>query len=313
LLHATFDKSYKHRRTVGTGLSTQCGYPGLESRPRYLCRPMASLSDFAGTRELTLNLTLRELRSRYKRTVLGWTWSLLNPLSALAIYWVVFGYFLKIQPPVGVPSGLHSFALFLLCGLIPWNFFSNGLNAGLGSLVGNGNLIKKVYFPRELLVVSSIASVAVTMLIELGVLAAILLLVGNFVLPWIPVVVVLVAIQAVFVLGIALVLAVGNVYFRDMQHLIAIALQVLFYATPIVYPISYVPDTATILGVQLPLGDLSRLNPLVVFVGAFRDVMYDLRWPPLLDFAYLILWAVALFGLGMWVFARLDRRLAEEV
>jgi ABC-2 type transport system permease protein len=274
---------------------------------------MTRLSEFAGTRELTLNLTLRELRGRYKRTFLGWTWSLLNPLATLAIYWLVFGYFLKVQPPVGDPSGLHSFAMFLVCGLIPWNFFSNGMNAGLGALVGNGNLIKKVYFPRELLVVSSVGSVAVTLLIELGVLSVILLLVGNVVILWIPVILVLVVLLSAFVLGIALVLSVVNVYFRDTQHLFAILLQVLFYLAPIVYPISYVPDTATILGITIPLGDIYRLNPIVVFVGAFRDVMYNLRWPPLLDVVYLIGWAGGLLAFGMWVFGRLDRRLAEEV
>ena len=100
-------------------------------------------------RDLAVNLTLRELRGRYKRSVLGWTWSLLNPLATVAIYSLVFSFFLKVQPPVGKPSGLKSFALFLLCGLVPWNFFQNGLNMGLGSLVSNGNLIKKVYFPRS--------------------------------------------------------------------------------------------------------------------------------------------------------------------
>ena len=89
--------------------------------------------------------------------------------------------------------------------------------------------------------------------------------------------------QFAFVLGIALILSVVNVYFRDTQHLIAILLQVLFYLAPIVYPISYVPDTATVFGIQIPLGDIYRLNPIVVFVGAYRDVMYDLRWPALLD------------------------------
>ena len=274
---------------------------------------MTRLSEFAGTRELTANLTLRELRGRYKRTFLGWTWSLLNPLATLAIYWLVFGYFLKVQPPVGHPSGLDSFAMFLVCGLIPWNFFSNGMNAGLGALVGNGNLIKKVYFPRELLVVSSVASVAVTMLIELSVLGVILLLVGNVVILWIPMVLLLVVIETAFVLGIALILSVVNVYFRDTQHLVAILLMVLFYLTPIVYPIKYVPDTAHVLGLTIPLGDIYRLNPLVVIVGAFRDVLYDLRFPPALDLAYLIAWAGGLLLLGMWVFGKLDRRLAEEV
>src|SRR3954453_7981191 len=131
---------------------------------------MAGLSDFVGTRDLAVNLTLRELRGRYKRSVLGWTWSLLNPLATVLIYSLFFSFFLKIDPPRGHPSGLHSFALFLLCALVPWNFFQNGLNMGLGSIVGNGNLIKKVYFPRELIVVSGTASLVVTMLIEMGVL-----------------------------------------------------------------------------------------------------------------------------------------------
>jgi ABC-2 type transport system permease protein len=274
---------------------------------------MSRLSDFAGTRDLTVNLTLRELRSRYKRSFLGWTWSLLNPLATVLIYSLVFSYFLKVNPPVGRPSGLHSFALFLLCGLIPWNLFQNGTTQGLSSLVVNGNLIKKVYFPRELLVLATLASLVVTMLIELSVLGAILLLFGNFVIPWIPVVLVLVVIETVFVFGIALALSVFNVYFRDVQHFVGILMMVLFYTCPIVYPIKYVPVHAHVLGMEVPLLRLYRLNPLVRFIGAFRDALYNLRFPPFWDLCYITLWAVAMLGLGMWVFGRLDRRLAEEV
>jgi ABC-type polysaccharide/polyol phosphate export permease len=274
---------------------------------------MSRLREFAGTQDLAINLTLRELRGRYKKSVLGWTWSLLNPLATVAIYSLVFSYFLRIDPPTGDPSGLHSFALFLLCALVPWNLFQNGLNMGLGAIVGNGNLVKKVYFPRELLVASGTASLVVTMVIELGVLCAILLLVGNMVLPWIPLLLVLVVIEAVFVFGIALVLAVCNVYFRDVQYLIAILLQVIFYTVPIVYPISYVPVHATVLGVEIPLLRIYSLNPLVRMVGAFRDVLYDLRFPPLWDTAYILLWAIGSLIVGMWVFGKLDRRLAEEV
>jgi ABC-type polysaccharide/polyol phosphate export permease len=274
---------------------------------------MSRLREFAGTQDLAINLTLRELRGRYKRSVLGWTWSLLNPLATVAIYSLVFGFFLKVEPPTGDPSGLHSFALFLLCALVPWTFFQNGLNMGLGSLLANGNLIKKVYFPRELLVASTIGSLVVTMLIELGVLGVILLIVGNMVLPWIPMVLFLVVIEAVFVFGIALALSVWNVYFRDMQHLVAILIQVLFYTCPIVYPISYVPVHADVAGVEIPLLRLYMLNPLVRLFECFRDVLYDLRFPPLFDLAYVIAWAVGALLFGMWVFSRLDRRLAEEV
>jgi ABC-type polysaccharide/polyol phosphate export permease len=274
---------------------------------------MSRLREFAGTQDLAINLTLRELRGRYKRSVLGWTWSLLNPLATVAIYSLVFGFFLKVDPPTGHPSGLHSFALFLLCALVPWNFFQNGVSMGLGSLLANGNLIKKVYFPRELLVASTIGSLVVTMLIELGVLCAILLIAGSMVLPWIPVLLFLLAIETVFVFGIALALSVWNVYFRDMQHLVAILIQVLFYTCPIVYPIRYVPKTATVLGMEIPLLRLYMLNPLVRLFEAFRDVLYDLRFPPLFDVLYVIVWALASLAFGMWVFSRLDRRLAEEV
>ena len=274
---------------------------------------MSRLSDFVGTRDLAVNLTLRELRGRYKRSVLGWTWSLLNPLATVAIYSLVFSFFLKVQPPTGHPSGLHSFALFLLCGLVPWYFFSYGRNMGLGSLVSNGNLIKKVYFPRELLVASTIASLDVTMLIELGVLGAILILFGNMVIPWIPVVLFLVAVETLFVFGIALALSVWNVYFRDVQHLVAILLQVLFYTCPIVYPMKYVPVHAHIGGVTIPLLRIYNLNPLVRFISCYRDAMYNLRFPPLWDLTYIVMWSVGTFAFGMWMFGKLDRRLAEEV
>jgi len=274
---------------------------------------MTRLADFSGTRELTINLTLRELRGKYKRSTLGWTWSLLNPLASVVIYSVVFSFFLKIAPPVGDPSGLDSFVLFLLCGLLPWNYLANGMNTSIGSLIGNSALIRKVYFPREILVVSSVVAQLVTLLVELGVLVVVLLIVGNMALPWIPVALGLVAIQTCMVIGIGLIVSVLNVYFRDVQHFVPIGLQAWFYATPIVYPIGLVPDEATLWGVEFPLGDLYRLNPMVTLVEAYRDVFYDLRFPTLGAIAYLVAWAAALLVVGLWVFSRLDRRLAEEV
>jgi ABC-type polysaccharide/polyol phosphate export permease len=274
---------------------------------------MTRLAEYASARELTLNLTLRELRGKYKRSVLGWTWSLLNPLSTVLIYSLVFSFFLKIQPPTGDPSGLHNFALFLLCGLLAWNFLSSAMNESMGSLVGNGNLIKKVYFPREVLVVATVGALLVSFLIELGVLVVILVVFGNMVLPWIPVLLLLVVIQTVFVLGIALVLSVLNVYFRDMKHLVGILLQALFYTAPIIYPIRLVPDRAVVLGWDIPLLYLYRLNPLVRLLSTYRDVLYNVRFPQLADLAYITVWAAVSLGVGLWVFTRLEGRLAEEV
>jgi ABC-2 type transport system permease protein len=161
------------------------------------------------------------------------------------------------------------------------------------------------------LVISTIGALLVTMLVELSVLCVILLLLGNMVLPWIPMLLVLVAIQTVFVLGIGLMLSVLNVYFRDVKHFIGISLQALFYSAPIVYPIKFVEDAAT--RTSFPLLRVYTLNPLVRFVDAYRAVLYDLRFPALSDVLYVSAWSVGLLALGLYVFHRLDRRLAEEV
>ncbi|MGC1512498.1 MAG: ABC transporter permease [Acidimicrobiales bacterium] len=277
---------------------------------------MTKLADYADARELTINLTLRELRGKYKRSVIGWSWSLINPLATVLIYSLVFSFFLKVTPDPGSPSGLQVFALFLLCGLLPWNYLSNGMVGGMSALVANANLIKKVYFPREVLVVASLISWLVSMLIEMGVLLVILLAFGNMVLPWIPLALLLILLQSVFVLGLGLMLSVLNVYFRDVQHFIGILLQIWFYATPIVYPISVVEKAAAdhdfrVLG--MGIDSLYHLNPMVGFVEAYRDLLYDLRFPPVGDVLYLAAWSVATMTVGLIVFNRMSGNLAEEL
>ncbi len=274
---------------------------------------MTKVAEIASSRDLMVNLTLRELRSKYKRSVLGWAWSLLNPLAIMLIFTVVFRFFLKIDIPPGDPSGLHVFAFFLLCGLLPWNFLSNGMSGGMTALVGNANLIKKVYFPRQVLVAANTASWVVSLLIELGVLAVALLIAGNFVLPWLLPVLVLIVIQTVFVAGIALMLGVLNVYFRDVQHLVGIVLQLWFYSTPIVYPLTLVPERATLFGAEIPVLTLFKLNPMVGFVEAYRDLLYDLRLPPLADLSYLVAVSIVTLAVGLAVFNRLEPKLAEEL
>jgi ABC-2 type transport system permease protein len=280
---------------------------------RYREAAMTRLKEYVGSRELLANLTLRELRGKYKRSVLGWGWSLLNPLASIAIYWLVFGIFLKIDPPTGDPSGLSSYALFLVCALLPWNFFQMGVETSPETLISNGNLIKKVYFPREILVIASTASILVTFAVELVVLGVLLLIAGNMVLPWIPVLLVLVAIQFVLVLGLALLLSVLNVYFRDVKHFVSLAMKILFYTVPVVYPLSLVPKHKDVAGMSIPVRQIYELNPLVAMVECYRAVLYDLRFPSFGDFAYFLVWAVALFAFGWWCFSKLEPRLAEEV
>jgi ABC-2 type transport system permease protein len=271
---------------------------------------MTTLAEMSRHRELFLNLTLRELRGKYKRSALGWGWSLINPLMQMAIFSLVFGFFLKVDPPVGDPSGLDAFAFFLMCGLLPWTFLAAGLTGGMGSLIANANLIKKVWFPRQVLVGATVASFGVSFAIEMGVLAVAFLIAGNMVLPWLLPVIGVAAIQAVFVLGLALALAVWNVYFRDLEYLVGIALQFWFYSTPIVYPVSVVEDAL----VDRPaLLDVYRLNPMARFAEAYRDLLYDLRGPTLSTIAYLAVCSLVSFAIGWTAFRRLQGRLAEEL
>lgn len=269
---------------------------------------MSSLSEVAAARELLWNLTLRELRGKYKRSALGWTWSLVNPLVTMAIFTVVFGVFLKAQPGAGDPSGLDVFALWLLCALLPWNFVNTTLNGGAVALVGNGNLIKKVYFPRETLVGAVTGANLVTLLIELGVLAVAMLIAGNNVLPWIPGVLLVTVLLVGFATGLSLALSVLNVYFRDTQHFLTIFMQLWFYASPIVYPAHLVSDN-----VDSWVWTLYQANPFYRFAEAYRNFFYDLRWPDLSTVALLLAWTAAALLVGWWTFNKLEGRLAEEL
>jgi ABC-2 type transport system permease protein len=274
---------------------------------------MTKLQEITTRRELFVNLTLRELRGKYKRSVLGWAWSLLNPLTTMLVYTAVFTV-LGANPPKGDPSGLDSFAFFLMCGLIPYNFIANGLNGGILALLGNANLVKKTYFPREILVAASTSAALVQYLIELGLLVVALLFVGNVVFPWIPIILVVVLFQTLFVLGIALVLSAGAVYFRDLQHLIGLLLQVWFFSAPIVYTQELVDQNLKDGSLASRIFDLNfALNPLVRFVDVYRDLMYNLRWPAAGDMAYIGVVSVLTLAVGFWAFGRLDGRLAEEL
>ncbi len=271
------------------------------------------------TWELLVNLTQREVKGRYKRTALGNLWSLINPVATMAIYTVVFGSFMRVQIEPS-RTGLHVFALWLMCALIPWTFFSAALSTGLGSIVNNANLVKKVFFPREVLVASSVFALDVTTAIELGVLMVALMLFGQMVLPWLPVVVVLLVLLTVMALGFALVLAVANVYFRDTQHFVGILLQIWMYATPIIYPMTYVERAQDNLNswlsrwdLSFPLTTLWELNPMLHFTRAFRSVLYEEAWPSTTDLLWCVGSAGAALAIGMWVFRRFEPRMAEEL
>lgn len=269
---------------------------------------VSSASELIARRELLWNLTLRELRGRYKRSILGWGWSLLNPIAFMLIYSFAFGLVLRADPDAGDPSGLDSYAFFLLCGLLPWTFFNVAVTTAMSSIVGNGPLVKKVAFPREHLVVSTVLAGLFTLGVELLVLSVALVFVGNVVLVWVPLIVVTAVLVAVFATGIGLALAAGFVYFRDLSYLWGIVVQGWFFATPVVYPPSLVRD-------QLPDWAVEVYNrvPMTVAVGIFRNLMYDLRMPAITDLLLLAGYAVVALLLGWWIFDRVSGRFAEEL
>jgi ABC-2 type transport system permease protein len=258
--------------------------------------------------ELLWNLTLRELRGKFKRSALGWLWSVINPLASIAIYTVVFGVFFDVETPVGEPSGLHVYGFFLVCGLLPWTYVTNALSGATQSITMNEGLVKKVYFPRAVLPGASTLAWLASFGVELTVLSVVLLIAGNMVIPWIPVVVALIVVQTAFIFGIGLLLAALNAYFRDVQHFLAIALNIWFYATPILYPPELLDGQPAY--VRTIILDV---NPMSVFVDSYRDVLYNLRFPTIMQWSTMTAVAALSLTIGTVVFRRLEARLAEEL
>jgi ABC-2 type transport system permease protein len=266
---------------------------------------VTSIATYRSSRELFVNLTLRELRSKYKRSFFGWAWSLANPLATMAVYTIVFKYFLHSGPKPGSPSGLNVFALFLLCGLLPWNFFAGSVMGCIASLPANSTLIKKTYFPRELLPGAAVGAALVSHLIEMGLLVVILVGFGNwYALEYIPLVILLTVFLTMFALGMGLFFSVLNVYFRDVQHFMGILFMVWFYLTPIVYSIAVVPAKYHL---------ILKLNPMTDAALSYQNMLYDGAHPGWGMLGYFAFAAIATFAVGLVVFNRLEPALAEEL
>lgn len=267
-----------------------------------------SVLEIWGYRELIGRLVQRELASRYKRSLLGWLWSMLNPAATLAIYALVFGVLLKFDPPRAGNGRFDNFALYLFCALVMWNAFYGVITGAMSALLDLGSLLGKVYFPPEAPAVAALVTVLFQAAIEASILMLILVSLANVswtFLLW-PVLVVLLAI---FALGVGLVLSVWNVRYRDVGYLATIALQFLFYVTPIVYPLSLIPERA----MGLPVRDIIRLNPLSQFTEASRELLYGLDWPGLLRLGLMAVISLAV-GAGGWVmFKARTRDIAEEL
>ncbi|MBA8990041.1 ABC transporter permease [Curtobacterium pusillum] len=270
---------------------------------------MTYLNELASSRELLANLIAREVKGKYRRTLFGQLWSLINPLALMLIYTLVYSFIFKAKIEIGDPSGLNIYPLWLMCGLLPWTFFTSVVNGGMSSIVSNGSLVKKVYFPRMVLPISAMGSVGFTWVLEMAVLAIALLLFGANIWLWLPFTMILMVLLGMFAVGLSMVLAVINVHFRDMQHLVGILLRLWMYLTPIIYPISLVEDAVTPKTAWLV--DLYHLNPMEHFSVAFRNLLYDNRMPAGHDLVWCVFAAFGMLAIGFWVFAKNEKKLAE--
>jgi ABC-type polysaccharide/polyol phosphate export permease len=269
---------------------------------------MAAISEVWTYRGLIGNLAQRELKSRYKRSVLGWMWSLLNPASTLLIYTVVFGTIMRIEPPIAGNGTTKSFALFLFSALIIWNLFASIITGSMGALIGAGGLLKKVYFPPECPPIANALTAVTQTGLEALILLAVLAVVGN--LGWMVVLFpYLVVLLVLFSIGIGLVLSLLNVYLRDINYLVSIGLNLLFYGTPIIYPISLLENNDVPEWIEFVV----RLNPLTQFVGASQQIFYLMEVPSFARIGGLTAVSLATFAGGWAIFSAKSLDVSEEL
>ena len=273
----------------------------------------ARLGELYRYRDLVLNLVVRDLKVRYKSSVLGFLWSLLNPLLMMLVFAVVFTLLMPNQT-------IAHFPIFLLSGLLPWNFFRTAVMGSVGSIVSNAHLVKKVYFPREVLPISTVLSNAVNFMLALVVLFAMLFVAGLGLTRWSLWLPVIMAVQIVFTLGLAFILATVNVFYRDTAVIMEVVIQAWFFMTPVFYPIDILPASRVLLGVELPLRRLVYiLNPMASIIANYRTVLYGSidgapPGPPGLDFfSRTAVSALLVLLVGYLLFARYARVFGEEV
>jgi lipopolysaccharide transport system permease protein len=258
-------------------------------------------------RELVRNLVLRDLKVRYKNSVLGFLWSLLNPLLMMIVFTFVF--------TVMMPNNtITKFPVFVLCALLPWTWFTTSINGATNCIVGNAQLIKKVYFPRVVLPISVVLSNLVNFLLALIVLFTIMVLFQINLTGWVLLLPVIILIQFLFTLGLALVLGTINVFYRDTGVIMEVVLLAWFFLTPIFYPIDILPAHRLLFGFDL---DVHRLiyvfNPMASLIATYRVILYT-GAPPAFDFlARTVITSLFMLVLGYFLFNRYSRVFGEEV
>ncbi|WP_154795211.1 ABC transporter permease [Occultella kanbiaonis] len=257
---------------------------------------------------LISNFGRRDLKAKFNGTLLGWAWSLVVPLATLAIYTLVFSIVFRMVPPPMGNGNEGIFVVWLFCGLVLWSYFSSCVNGGMGALLGSGPLLQKIYFPAYAPVLGAGLAVGIQSLIELGILAIVLVVLLNVSWTWLLVPLVL-ALFVIFTASVATIVSVMNVYYRDLAHLVSVALQLLFYLTPIIYNPEIVPLSWN----GIPLRAIVEFSPLSQFVELFRAAIYDLTTGDLSTWISVTIWTVVALAGAMFVMKRRGGDLSEAL
>jgi lipopolysaccharide transport system permease protein len=258
--------------------------------PRRVARPPFAVwntaHDLVRHRALVWALLVRQLKVRYRGSVLGFVWTFLNPLLLMAVYALVFRFYMRIAVP--------NYALFLLAGLLPWQWFASSLNEGTNAIVGGSSLVTKSLFPTEILPTVVVLANMVNFLLSIPLLwiAGWIYGIAPSPLPWLSLVPVIV-LQFGFTLGLVLALAALNVHYRDVQHIVSNLLLLWFFLTPIVYPESQVPEQ---------MRGLLLLNPMALFTHGYHEVLVNASWPSLESVGMLCAYAAASLLIGTKIY-----------
>jgi lipopolysaccharide transport system permease protein len=275
----------------------------------YLHRWRRRLFELWCYRELVRNLVVSEVKARYKNSALGFVWSLLNPLAMMLVFTVVFGILWPNRS-----EEIRNYPIFLLCGLLPWNYFSASVVGSIQSIVGNSNLVKKVYFPREVLPIATVVSQLVNFLLAMVVLFAALIIFNGRFSPWLWLLPAVIIIQSCFALGIAFILSTLNVFYRDTAIIMEVVMLAWFFLTPVFYSVSQLPRVVEVLGMELDVHRLVYiLNPMASLVNVYRDLLYHGYRTDLDFFVRTAVTALVTLGVGYWFFVRHSARFGEEV
>lgn len=258
---------------------------------------MNTIKELFQYREMIASLIRKDLRGRYKGSVLGFFWTFLNPLLQLVIYTVVFTVFF--------PSNIEKFYIFLFVGLIPWLFFNTSLAGGAASVVSQESLVKKIYFPRLVLPISFVTSAFVNMLLTFIVIFAVLIFSGygiNVSVLWaLPLVMI---VEYLLALGIAMLSSALTVYFRDLEHILGIVSMAWMYITPILYDVSVVPED---------FRPLIYFNPMTGIILCYKDILYYKQLPQLETMGIAFVMGIGFLVIGFFCFNKLQKRFVEEL